>query len=39
MLNHLEKFITGLDKFIDSIGGLPGVLSLISTLMLRIFSA
>ena len=38
MLNGLEKFLSGFDKFIDSIGGLPGVLSLVSTLMLRIFS-
>jgi hypothetical protein len=38
-LDGLEKFLNGFDKFIDAMGGLPGILSLVSSLMLRIFSA
>lgn len=39
LLNGAEKLISMLDLFMDSIGGLPGILSLVSSLMLRIFSS
>ena len=38
LLDGFEKLLSMLDQFIDAIGGLPGVLSLVSSLMLRIFS-
>jgi hypothetical protein len=38
LLDGFEKLLTMLDSFIDAIGGLPGVLSLVSSLMLKIFS-
>lgn len=37
LLDGFEKVLSLLDQFIDSIGGLPGVLSLVSGLMLKIF--
>lgn len=38
LLDGFEKLLSMLDQFIDAIGGLPGVLSLVSSLLLRIFS-
>lgn len=37
LLNGIEKILTGIDKFIDSIGGLQGVLPLLSTALLTAF--
>jgi hypothetical protein len=39
LLNGAEKLLSMLDLFMDSIGGLPGVLSLVSSLMLKIFNS
>jgi hypothetical protein len=33
----LEKFLNGFDKFIDAVGGLPGILSIASTIMFKMF--
>ena len=38
ILNGIEKIITGVDEFIDAIGGLPSVLTLIGSLMTQVFS-
>lgn len=38
ILNAGEKIITGIDYVIDRLGGLPGVLTLISSIIMKIFS-
>ena len=37
LLEGLEKFLNGFDKFIDAVGGLPGILSIASTIMFKMF--
>lgn len=38
ILNGAEKILTFIDDLIDSLGGLPGILSVISTLVFKLFS-
>jgi hypothetical protein len=38
LTNSLEKVITLFGEFVDSVGGLPGILSIVASLMTRIFS-
>ena len=38
-LNNIEKIITGIDKFIDSIGGLQGVLTGLGAIATKVFSS
>ena len=37
-LNNIEKILTGVDSFIDSLGGLKGVLSTVGVLLTKTFS-
>lgn len=37
LFNGIEKALTGLDKFIDALGGLKGVLAMIGTIATRLF--
>jgi type VI protein secretion system component VasK len=37
LLNGLEKTITGVDKLIDSMGGLKGILSVVGVMVTKIF--
>lgn len=37
MLNGIEKVLSGVDKLIDSLGGLPGVLSVVGAIMTKVF--
>lgn len=39
ILNNIEKIITGIDKFIDSIGGLQGVLTGLGAIATKVFSS
>lgn len=39
LLEGLEKFLNGFDKFIDAVGGLPGILSIVSSLMFKAFGS
>ena len=38
ILNAIEKILTGLDKFIDNIGGLGGVLTSLGAIITKVFS-
>jgi hypothetical protein len=37
ILNAIEKILTGLDKFIDTIGGLGGVLTSLGAIVTKVF--
>jgi hypothetical protein len=37
ILNTVEKLISGIDKFIESLGGLKTLLPVLTTLLLRLF--
>ena len=38
MLNGIEKVLSGVDKLIDSLGGLPGILSAVGIVITSVFN-